>query len=192
MKEPALEKKYVKISFGNIAYLEAGAATRPPVLFMHGIPTSSFLWRHVLRFLQNDFHCYAPDLMGLGDTEVDPESGHFHMDAQAEMLLEFMTALGHERFGVVCHDQGGAAVQIIAARRPENLTCLVITNCVCYDNWPVPVIARLQALARVPLLMDALRRTGYFEGQSWKARSGPDINDPSGLAAQGRRQALVG
>ncbi|MCP4195706.1 MAG: alpha/beta hydrolase [Proteobacteria bacterium] len=55
-------------------------------------PRSSILWRHVLEFLQNDFPCYAPYLMGLGDTEVDPESDHFHMDAQAEMLLEFMAA----------------------------------------------------------------------------------------------------
>ena len=169
MTDPVLEKKFVKTSFGNIAYLEAGDGARPPVLFVHGIPTSSFLWRDVLRFLRNDFHCYAPDLMGLGDTDVDPASSQFHMDAQSEMLLEFMATLGHERFSVVCHDQGGAAVQILAARRPESITSLVITNCVCYDNWPVPVIARLQALARVPLLMDLAARTGFFDWQETRA-----------------------
>ena len=162
MSRPMLEKKFRATSFGNVAYLESGPDTGPPVLFVHGIPTSSVLWRHVLRFLQNDFHCYAPDLMGLGDTEVNPESGQFHMDAQAEMLLEFMETLGHKRYSLVCHDQGGAAAQLIAARRPENLTCFVLTNCVCYDNWPVPVIARLQALARLPLLPDLLARNGFF------------------------------
>ena len=54
MKEPAIDKKFVRTSYGNIAYLETGADGKPPVLFVHGIPTSSFLWRHVLRFLQND------------------------------------------------------------------------------------------------------------------------------------------
>jgi pimeloyl-ACP methyl ester carboxylesterase len=159
-----IEKRYLRTRFGNIAYLEAGTNTNPPVLFVHGIPTSSFLWRHVLEFLQNDFHCYAPDLMGLGDTEVDPESDHFHMEAQAEMLLEFMTAQGHECFSIVCHDQGGAAAQIIAGRHPERLTCLVLTDCVCYNNWPTPTIASLQTLTRrLPVLMRRiLNKIGFF------------------------------
>lgn len=163
MKKTGLEKKYLKTSFGNIAYLEVGAAAKPPVLFVHGIPTSSFLWRHVLQFLQNDFHCYAPDLMGLGDTDVDPESTRFDMDAQADMLVEFMFTLGHEDFGLVCHDQGGAAAQIIAANFPQKVRCWVITDCVCYDNWPVPVIARHQRLAQVRFVFDLLGRSGLLE-----------------------------
>ena len=163
MMSAALHKKTLSCSFGHIAYLEAGPEAAPPVLFIHGIPTSGYLWRDVLRLLQDDFHCYAPDLMGLGDTEVDPETGRFHMEAQAEMLEAFMSGLGHETFAVVCHDQGGAAAQLLAARRPQLLTCLVLTNCVCYDNWPVPAIARLQTLMRLPLLPGALVRLGLFK-----------------------------
>lgn len=168
MSGMGLEKNFIKLSYGDIAYLEAGSDARPPVLFVHGIPTSSYLWRHVIRFLQNDFHCFAPDLMGLGDTDVDPDRISFHMDAQAEMLLEFMEKLGHREFNVVCHDQGGAAVQIIAAKRPEVITNLVMTDCVCYDNWPVPKIAQLQSLARIPFLVDTLGRTGFFDWQEAK------------------------
>lgn len=163
-------KKYLSTSFGEIAYLEVGDFSKPPVLFVHGIPTSSFLWRHVLEYLQNDFHCYAPDLMGLGDTKVDSNSESFHMEAQAEMLMEFMNVLGHEYFGVVCHDQGGAAVQIIAAHHPEKLTCLVITDSVCYDNWPTPTIAKLQKLAKIPLIMDILTKIGFFEWRETQTR----------------------
>ena len=157
-----MEKKHQQTSFGDITYLEAGDPSSPPVLLVHGIPTSSYLWRHVLRFLQNDFHCYAPDLMGLGDTEVG-EGVPLHMEAQSEMLEELMLALGHERFALVCHDQGGAAAQLLAARRPARLTCLVITDSVCYDNWPVPAVARLQALLRLPLLPDLASRLGLFQ-----------------------------
>jgi pimeloyl-ACP methyl ester carboxylesterase len=132
------------------------------VLLVHGIPTSAYLWRHVLRMLQNDLHCYAPDLMGLGDTEVDPDRGRFDMEAQSEMLLEFMQAVGHERFAAVCHDQGGAAVQLLAARCPQRLTALVCTDCVCYDNWPVPVIARLQAFTHLVPFYEQLAGTGIF------------------------------
>jgi len=160
--KPAIEKKRIHVSYGNIAYLETGSKDKPPVLFVHGIPTSGYLWRHVLRFLQNDFHCYAPDLMGLGDTEVDPVRTSLDMDTQAEMLVEFMAALGHESFGLVCHDQGGAAALIIAARLPDKIRCLVLTDCVCYDNWPVPVIARLQRFARLPLLPELAFRARLF------------------------------
>ena len=170
MRPSAVEKKFVRLSYGDIAYLERGAPDKPPVLLVHGIPTSSFLWRHVMRFMQGDFHCYAPDLMGLGDTVVDPRTGRFHMEAQAEMLLELMATLGHERFGLVCHDQGGAAAQIIVARQPERVQAFVITDCVAYDNWPVPTIRLLQGLARVPLVSDVLVRSGLVE---WLETSTP-------------------
>ncbi len=156
-------KKTVDTGFGRIAYLETGTDAKPPVLFVHGIPTSGYLWRHVMRFLQNDFHCYAPDLMGLGDTEVDPETGRFDMEAQAEMLADFMEALGHERYAVVAHDQGGAAAQIMAVRFPKRLSGLVLTDCVAYDNWPVPAIRRLQGLSRFRLLSEVFTRTGLVE-----------------------------
>ncbi len=158
--EQSPTKQCVDTSFGRIAYLETGPADRPPVLFVHGIPTSGYLWRHVLRMLQNDLHCYAPDLMGLGDTDVDP-AGRFDMEAQAEMLLELMATLGHERFALVCHDQGGAAAQLLVARHPDRITCFGITDCVCYDNWPVPVIRRLQRLHQLPFA-EALSATGLF------------------------------
>jgi len=193
MTEPAIEKSFVRVSYGNIAYLETGAAGKPPVLFVHGIPTSSYLWRHVLRFLQNDFHCYAPDLMGLGDTEVDPDSTAFHMDAQAEMLVEFMKTLGHETFALVCHDQGGAAAQIIAARMPQTLTCFVITDCVCYDNWPVPAIRRVQRMMRVPVLADLLGRTGIMEWAQNRPRLSDfrrGLYDPSKLTPEVIREYL--
>lgn len=159
---PRIEKQWIPTSFGEIAYLEAGPREAPPVLLIHGIPTSSSLWRHVLRFLAADFRCVAPDLMGLGRTEVEPGAVPLHMNAQAEMLEELMGALGHPTFAVVAHDQGGAAAQILAARRPERLTALVLTDCVAYDNWPVPTIARLQTFVRLPWIADLVIRAGFF------------------------------
>ncbi len=180
-------------SFGDIAYLEAGSGTRPPVLFVHGIPTSGWLWRHVLRMLGNDLHGYAPDLMGLGDTDVDPDRTPLHMDAQAEMLLEFMISMGHERFAVVAHDQGGAAAQLIAARWPERVTALVLTNCVAYDNWPVPEIARLQALWQVPVVPEVLVRSGAFLWRETRTRWSAfrrGVHDPRSFSDEAIREYL--
>ncbi|MBI2896629.1 MAG: alpha/beta hydrolase [Deltaproteobacteria bacterium] len=161
-RHPAFAKKLANTPMGRIAYLEAGAADAPAVLFVHGIPTSGALWRHVMRALEGRFRCIAPDLMGLGDTVVDPRAD-LSMPAQAEMLLELLDALGVRRAHVVAHDQGGAAGQILAVRHGHRVDRLVLTDCVCYDNWPVPVIRRLQLFSRVPLLPDLAASTGLIE-----------------------------
>ena len=170
MTKTAPDKTFVQTSFGEVAVTLSGPTDAPPVLFVHGIPTSSYLWRHVTGLLADRFRCVAPDLMGLGDTRVDPRTTPLHMDAQAEMLLELMGKLGHERFTLVCHDQGGAAAQVIVARQPERVAAFVITDCVAYDNWPVPSIERFRTMMRLPLIGDLIGRTGLAE---WIERATP-------------------
>ena len=156
-------KQWVETRLGRIAYLEAGPRTAPAVLLIHGIPTSGYLWRHVMAVLGDRYRCLAPDLMGLGDTIVDIEGTDFSMPSQAEMLEEFLDALAIPRAHVVAHDQGGAAAQILAATRPQRIDRLVLTDCVCYDNWPVAIIRRLQRVSRLPMVSEVLARTGAGE-----------------------------
>lgn len=158
-----MDKKRVKTPLGTMAYLEEGPPDAPPILFVHGIPTSSFLWRHVIHALSDRFRCVAPDLPGLGDTEVDPDTTDFAMPAQARALEDFLDALEIDRAHVVAHDQGGAAAQILVTSRPSRVERLVLSDVVCFDNWPVPVIARLQRLARLPWVADTMARTGAME-----------------------------
>ncbi|MCC6525996.1 MAG: alpha/beta hydrolase [Polyangiaceae bacterium] len=164
MKPSLADKKFVATRQGKIAYLEAGAADAPAALLVHGIPTSSYLFRHVMRHLSGAFRLLAPDLMGLGDTEVDPARTDFAMPAQAEMLEDFLDAVGVPCAHLVAHDQGGAAAQILACQRPGRVDRLVLTDCVCFDNWPVPAVRTLQRFARLPFA-DLVCRTGLME---WK------------------------
>ena len=157
------QKKYINLSCGKIAYLEGGKKNNPPVLLVHGIPTSGWLWREVIRYLEVDYNCYAPDLMGLGDTFVDINKNLFNMQAQAEMLVEFMQKQGHKSFHLICHDQGGAAGQIIASQMPDLVNTLVLTDCVCYDNWPVPTISRWQTFVKFPLIPEYIIQTGIVK-----------------------------
>lgn len=187
MRAPAIPKKSVDTPFGRIAYLEAGPPTAPPVLLVHGIPTSSYLWRHVMARLAPDFRCLAPDLMGLGDTLPAPGRPDFTMPAQAQMLEAFLAALGVERAHVVAHDQGGAAAQILVAERPQRVDRLVLSDCVCFDNWPVPAIRQLMQLARLPWLSDFLGRTGIMELIETRtpfSRMRRGVTDPSCLSAE--------
>lgn len=158
-----IAKRIVDTPTARVAYRESGPRDRPAVLLVHGIPTSSFLWRHVMTALGDGFHCLAPDLPGLGETIVDPARTDFSMPALAEVLVDFLQVLGIERAHVVAHDQGGAAAQILAVRHERIVDRLVLTDCVCYDNWPVPPVRRLQWLARVPRLPDLAARLGLVE-----------------------------
>lgn len=58
-------KKFVEIQGKKMAYVEVGSG--PPVVFLHGNPTSSYLWRNILPVVAPHARCVAPDLIGMGD-----------------------------------------------------------------------------------------------------------------------------
>ena len=142
-KDVPLPKRKVRLGPVEVSYTDMGEGD--PILFVHGIPTSSYLWRNVIRDLGDGYRAIAPDLMGLGDTRT-PLEHRFDMEAQADKLLELVDFLGLDRFTLVCHDQGGAAAQWLAVHNPDRIERFIITNCVCYDNWPVTIVANFMKL----------------------------------------------
>src|SRR3954454_9756134 len=73
MTEQPLSKKTVEVLGRRMAYHERGEGL--PVLFLHGNPTSSYLWRDVIPELQGHGRLIAPDLIGMGDSEKLPNAG---------------------------------------------------------------------------------------------------------------------
>jgi pimeloyl-ACP methyl ester carboxylesterase len=142
-------KRSSRVGPTELAYLETGAPDAPPALLLHGFPTHAFLWRHVVRALAPTVHSLAPDLMGLGDTEVSPY-GDFSPPAQAEMLLDWLDQRGIGQVLLVGHDQGGAVAQQIVANHPERVSHLLLVDTVTHDNWPIPMAAQVMRLARTP------------------------------------------
>src|ERR1051326_8586038 len=67
------QKKSASILGRRMAYMEVGSGD--PIVFLHGNPTSSYLWRNVIPYLEELGRCIAPDLIGMGDSEKLPESG---------------------------------------------------------------------------------------------------------------------
>lgn len=153
----AAGRRFADTSFGRIAYVERGKG--PAALFLHGVPLSGYHWRYALAMLSNERRCIAPDLMGLGHTQIAPD-GDVSFTAQADMLLELLDALGVDRVDVVGNDSGGGIAQILAAKAPERLRSLVLTNCDTHDNWPpeafLPVV-ELARQGRVGALLEAAR-----------------------------------
>lgn len=117
---------------GPLAYAEAG--TGAPALFVHGVGTSSYLWSGVVDGLRADRRCLAVDLPLHGHSPA-PEHD-LSLGALAEHLDAFCAALDLPRIDLVAHDTGGAVAQIFAARHPERLRSVVLTNCDTHDNVP--------------------------------------------------------
>ena len=132
-------RRFAETTHGRIAYVERGEG--PAALFLHGVPLSGYHWRHQLATLSDARRCIAPDLMGLGHTEIAADAD-VTFPAQAAMLLELLDALGIDRVDLVGNDSGGGVAQILAARAPERIRSLVLTNCDTHDNWPPPAFMR--------------------------------------------------
>ncbi len=123
------------------AYYEAGDPGDETLLFVHGIPTWSFLWRGVAPGLAEDYHVVAPDLLGYGDSAAG-EGFDRSIRAQEAMLEELLDALEVGTASVVAHDVGGGAALRLAAHG-DRVDRLVLSNAVCYDSWPVEFVATL-------------------------------------------------
>jgi haloalkane dehalogenase len=100
-----------------MAYREAGDPEAPLVLFLHGNPTSSYIWRKILPLVSPVAHCIAPDLIGFGQSGK-PEIEYRFAD-HVRYLDGFLDRLGISSAFVVAQDWGTGLAFHLAARRPE-------------------------------------------------------------------------
>lgn len=141
-----LERHTADLNCGRVRYLRHGAGT--PLLLVHGVPTSARLWEPLLGHLGAHYDCIVPDLLGLGCSEPASDGTDFASPGQADMLAQLLDALGVDQCFAVFHDQGGAHGMEMLRRHGARIDKVVFTNCVCYDNWPVPLIDMSAVMAR--------------------------------------------
>lgn len=120
----------------------------PPVVLLHGIPTSPALWRSVVPLLDG-VRILAFEMVGYGRSIPAGRLRDLSLAAQASYLDRWLDHLGIDRAVFVGHDLGGGVAQIAAVRRPERCAGLVLTNAVSYDSWPIPMVKLLQLMPGV-------------------------------------------
>jgi pimeloyl-ACP methyl ester carboxylesterase len=125
--------KRIETPIGEIAYEERGSGA--PAVFLHGVFLNGYLWRHVIHRVADVRHCIAVDLPAHGATKTR-EDQDLSFPAVAELLEAFCDALSLEQVDLVGNDSGGGIAQIFAARHPQRLRSLTLTNCDVHDNWP--------------------------------------------------------
>src|SRR5215470_9295327 len=107
----------VAVLDSTMAYREAGSLHSPTVLFLHGNPTSSYIWRNIIPLVAPVAHCIAPDLIGFGQSGK-PDIEYRFFD-HVRYLDAFLDQAGISSAYVVAHDWGSGLAFHLAARRPE-------------------------------------------------------------------------
>ncbi len=118
----AAKKKYVQVRGLSMAYYEVGEGD--PIVFLHGNPTSSYLWRNIIPHVQHLGRCIAPDLIGMGDSEPLPDSGEgvYKFSIHRDYIFDMLEAIGvRERVTLVIHDWGSGIGLSYAQRFPERV-----------------------------------------------------------------------
>jgi pimeloyl-ACP methyl ester carboxylesterase len=138
---------------GRLAYRVAGPAesSSPPVVFVHGVLVDARLWETVAQKLAAEgIRSYAPTLpLGAHQTPMNPDAD-LSPRGVAQLMLDFLTALGLSRVTIVGNDTGGAICQIMLGADTSRIGAAVLTNCDAFGTFPPRSFAPLFQALRHP------------------------------------------
>ncbi|KAI0544994.1 alpha/beta-hydrolase [Xylaria curta] len=113
----------------NVFYREAGANDAPVILLLHGFPSSSFMFRHLIPLLAISYRVIAPDLPGFGFTEVPAELQYqYTFENLAKTTGSFLDVLGIKRFAVYIFDYGAPTGLRLALNRSQSVSAIISQN----------------------------------------------------------------
>lgn len=123
-----------------MAYVDSGG-DGPVVVFLHGNPTFSYLWRNVLTEVEPHARCLAPDLIGMGDSGAAPAGGYRFVDHRRYLDAWFDAVLPSARIHLVGHDWGGALGFDWARRHPDRIAGIAYMETIAtpirsWNDWP--------------------------------------------------------
>jgi len=150
-------RRTVSTKSGEISYIDIG--TGPAALFVHGVGTNAYLWRHVIGALAPARRCLAIDLPLHGQTPIGAGQD-LSVAGMASVLEDFCDALDLAGIDLVANDTGGAVAQVFAARNARRLATFTLTNCDTAGNLPPegfkPVVEMAAAGALAPAMAELM------------------------------------
>lgn len=159
-------KRSVEVLDSTMAYVEASSGD--PIVVLHGNPTSSYLWRHVIPELEGSGRCLAPDLIGMGDSAKLPDSGRdsYTFVEHRRYLDAWMDAVGADHdVTLVVHDWGSALGFDWARRHPDAVRAIAymeaIVTPVTWADWP-PAATEIFRGLRSPAGEDMILERNLF------------------------------
>jgi pimeloyl-ACP methyl ester carboxylesterase len=184
----AIKYRSAEIDGLKVFYREAGAASAPALLLLHGFPSASHMFRDLIPLLADRFHIVAPDLPGFGQSDIPARSEFaYTFDHIAGVIDRFTEVIGLERFAVYVFDYGAPTGFRIAVKHPDRITAIISQNGNAYeeglsDGWN-PIRAYWQEPSQAN--RDTLRTLLTPETTRWQYVHGvPDetMVSPDGLS----------
>lgn len=143
------EKKHIEVNGKSMAYAEVGEGD--PIVFIHGNPTSSYLWRNVMPHVEDLGRLIAPDLIGMGDSDKLEESGpdRYRFVEQRAFLDQLLETLGvSHNVTFVVHDWGSALGFDWANRHRDQVKGIAfmesLVQPLTWEDWPDSVRSLFQ------------------------------------------------
>lgn len=152
--------RYFAVPRGRIHYVDEGAGT--PLVFLHGNPSWSFEYRHLIAALRGDYRCIALDHLGFGLSERSRNKADYHPQAHAENFAALMDALQLDQVTLVFSDWGGPIALDWARKHPERVVGIVALN-----SWFWPVdndrhFVRFSSMMSNWAMQFLIRRFNFF------------------------------
>lgn len=127
--------RFATIDGLKIFYREAGPVDAPTVLLLHGFPTSSHMFRHLIPALADRYHVIAPDYPGYGQSDMpDPATYAYTFDAFGDIVGKLLDDLGITKYAMYVMDYGAPVGWRLFLKSPESLTALIVQNGNAYDE----------------------------------------------------------
>ena len=133
--------RHTEVEGVKIFYREGGPRTAPHLLLLHGFPTSSHMFRNLIRALADRYHVVAADLPGFGFSDApDRERFRYTFDNLAKVIDRFTQVIGLDRFALYVFDYGAPVGFRLALAHPERITAVISQNGNAYveglsDGW---------------------------------------------------------
>ncbi|MEO0561618.1 MAG: haloalkane dehalogenase [Chloroflexota bacterium] len=143
------ESKYQDVHGSRMHYVEVGDPDADPILFLHGNPTSVYLWRNIMPYLAEQGRCIAVDLIGMGKSDKPDLPYRFH--DHVKYLEGFIEALALKNITLVIHDWGSGLGFNYWARHQGNVKGIAFMESILAAEGPRPLQFRmLFAVMRTP------------------------------------------
>ena len=177
--------QFAAVDGTRIFYREAGKKDSPPLLLLHGFPTSSHMFRNLIPALANDYYVIAPDLPGFGFSDSPDRSRFSYTFANlAKVIEEFTQAIALKNYAIYVFDYGAPVGLRLALAHPERVTAIISQNGNAYEEglsegwnpiqkyWKQPTPANRAGLRE--FLLPEATRWQYVHGVSDESLVAPE------------------
>lgn len=122
----AVRHRTAQVQGLEVFYREAGDPAAPTLVLLHGFPTSSHMFRTLIRDLADRYHLVAPDHIGFGQSAAPPvDAFDYSFERLTEVTLGLLDQLGLDRFALYIQDYGAPIGLRIASQQPQRVTAIV-------------------------------------------------------------------